>query len=299
MENRRKMKTILVLGSNGMLGGMVTRILKKNPNFQVIPCSRSETNESGTSYTLDINTFVKCNNAPFLHYSYDYIANCSGAIKPRVKDNDPESIQDAILINSIFPHWLAQKFPKIPILQIATDCVFSGRMGNSDENTFHDALDVYGKTKSLGECKYPNVKNLRCSIIGPEFNGRQYSLVEWFKSMPDKANLTGYTTHLWNGITTFHFAKIIEGIIEKDIQLPNIQHIVPRDVVSKLTLLRYFAKHFNREDVNIEMAHPISVDRTLLTSNVKLNDEIWEAAGYVRIPTVEEMIIELTKEDIK
>ena len=30
------------------------------------------------------------------------------------------------------------------------------------------ALDVYGKTKSLGEAYDLNVHHLRCSIIGPE-----------------------------------------------------------------------------------------------------------------------------------
>ena len=54
------------------------------------------------------------------------------------------------------------------VLQIATDCVYSGAQGAYVETDLHDALDVYGKTKSLGECQEPNVYHLRCSIIGPE-----------------------------------------------------------------------------------------------------------------------------------
>ena len=42
-----------------------------------------------------------------------------------------------------------------PILQIATDCVYSGATGGYTESSSHDALDVYGKTKSLGEVALP------------------------------------------------------------------------------------------------------------------------------------------------
>ncbi|MEC7900574.1 MAG: proline dehydrogenase family protein, partial [Acidobacteriota bacterium] len=40
--------------------------------------------------------------------------------------------------------------------------------GAYKENDSHDAIDVYGKTKSLGEIKSENFFNIRCSIIGKE-----------------------------------------------------------------------------------------------------------------------------------
>jgi dTDP-4-dehydrorhamnose reductase len=42
------------------------------------------------------------------------------------------------------------------IFQIATDCVFSGSKGNYNEKNLHDAFDVYGKSKSLGEINNKN-----------------------------------------------------------------------------------------------------------------------------------------------
>jgi len=109
------------------------------------------------------------------------------------------------------PHALAQATAKVlpmaKVLQIATDCVYSGKTGNYDEAAKHDALDVYGKTKSLGEVNARHVLNIRCSIIGPELKGR-LSLLEWFLSQPTGARVNGYAHHQWNGITTLQFAEL-------------------------------------------------------------------------------------------
>ena len=61
-------------------------------------------------------------------------------------------IKAAIKVNSLFPFQLSKiiKLKKNKIYQI-TDCVFSGEKGNYNEMSEHDALDVYGKTKSLGK----------------------------------------------------------------------------------------------------------------------------------------------------
>lgn len=82
-------------------------------------------------------------------------------------------------MNSEFPHIISEIFPKSKIFQIATDCVFSGTKGNYTEDDFHNATDIYGKTKSLGEVKNNNFFNLRTSIIGKELDGK-FSLIEWF-----------------------------------------------------------------------------------------------------------------------
>ena len=82
-------------------------------------------------------------------------------------------------------------------MQIATDCVYSGKKGSYNEDDLHDALDVYGKTKSLGEAQSPNLLNIRCSIIGPE-QGKHVSLLEWFLTQEPGAKLQGFAHHHWN-----------------------------------------------------------------------------------------------------
>lgn len=207
----------------------------------------------------------------------EWIVNCIGVIKPYCDD-----VLRAIAVNAVFPNLLPDN-----TIQIATDCVYSGRKGDYVETDPHDALDVYGKTKSLGEAS--NIKNLRCSIIGPEIKNH-LSLHDWFLKQ-DAAD--GFTNHYWNGITTYHFVKIVEGVIREGIELSNLQHIVPADKVTKAELLRLIAKAY---EVNIpvtDVEAPEAVDRTLSTNYPEMNKVLWKAAGYKKPPTIEQMLIEL------
>lgn len=209
----------------------------------------------------------------------DWVVNCIGVIKPYCND-----VERAIKVNALFPHELP-----VNTLQIATDCVYSGKKGNYVESDEHDATDVYGKTKSLGEA--PHIKNLRCSIIGPEVKNH-ISLLDWFLKQ-EKVN--GFTNHLWNGITTYHFSKICQAIIDNKIDLPNLQHIVPGDVVTKAELLRIIAQAYERNIETTDVEADVAVNRTLATNNKRLNDQIWKAAGYSYPPTIKQMIQELAR----
>lgn len=179
------------------------------------------------------------------------------------------------------------------MLQIATDCVYSGKTGGYVEEDSHDCTDVYGKTKSLGECRTENVSHLRCSIIGPELSGRS-SLLEWFRGQEEGASVTGFTDHQWNGITTLHFAKLCCGVIAHGLSVEHMQHVVPSGSVSKADLLLEFARCFERGDVRVEKASsPGAVNRTLSTSRPETNDRLWKCAGYAQPPSVPRMIEEL------
>lgn len=208
----------------------------------------------------------------------DIVINCIGLIKPKIKHPI-----DAILVNARFPYMLPHN-----TIQIATDCVYSGLKGNYVESDLHDATDVYGKTKSLGEA--PHIKNLRCSIIGPEVKNH-ISLLDWFLAQKE-AN--GFTNHLWNGVTTYHFAKIAQGVVREGIELPQLQHIVPADKVTKAELLRIIAKAY-KKDIKVTDVEAEPIDRTLSTENPELNKELWQVAGYSEPPTIEQMVEELSK----
>ena len=181
------------------------------------------------------------------------------------------------------------------MLQIATDCVYSGRTGNYDESAPHDPLDIYGKTKSLGEARSSNVHHLRCSIVGPEGEGRpKDSLLEWFLGQPSGATVKGFTNHRWNGITTLAFARICHGIMSQGIDLLQMQHVVPLSPVTKLDLLHVFAECYSRPDIQVQAAGaPMAVDRTLATEQFNINRNLWLAAGYAPRPPIAELVAEL------
>lgn len=227
----------------------------------------------------------------------DGVINAIGITKPRVKDDNDAQVETAIRVNGLFPRALVRC--GVPVLQIATDCVYSGAKGRYVETDLHDATDVYGKTKSLGEAHHESLLHLRCSIVGPEPTERKF-LLEWLRGQSRDARLPGYVNHEWNGVTTLHFARLAAALIAKDAGhgagplLGRLQHVIPADVVSKHELLRLFAAAFDRPDLSIAAVDaPTRVDRTLSTLHPDANAALWRAAGYDSPPTIARMVAEL------
>ncbi len=224
----------------------------------------------------------------------DWIINCIGVIKQKIQFDIGESIDNAFTVNSNFPKKLASAIAgtEVKVLQIATDCVFKGESGPYNESSLHDATDAYGKSKSLGEIQAPEFMNLRVSIIGRERDSN-YSLTDWFLTRSQGATVDGYINHFWNGITTLAFARIAEGIIQKEEFSAGTFHIVPNDEVSKFELLKMMRQHFKRGDLTVIPAEgPENVDRRLSTVYPDLNAKLWRAAGYRKVPTISELLQE-------
>jgi dTDP-4-dehydrorhamnose reductase len=289
------MASILVIGSTGMLGSAVTKFLASS-NHKVI-----ESNTSGTSL-ISSNPCIKFdiskNSAEELlnlaSVAIDYIINCSGVIKHKIDESDVESISNAKRINSDFPSELAIACNAGPlrIVQIATDCVYSGDSGLYDEESAHDAKDVYGKTKSKGEVVFDNVMILRCSVIGREVNAH-VEFMDWVLGQANAAKLSGFSNHLWNGLTTLHFAKIVLGIISSNTFKSGTHHVVPSDSVSKFEMIKMVCKSFAREDIEVEkVLAGTAIDRRLITKFPEVNRDLWWNAGYDKPLSIQEMITE-------
>ena len=295
---------VLILGGSGMLGSMVADYLSREQEFDVVATTRSEDLSAlcrEWCRTVRWQEFDASTPAPDslgLIKEFEWIVNCIGIIKPLIHDDNPFEVERAIRVNALFPHLLAQwTAGHGRVLQIATDCVYSGSKGHYTESDAHDALDVYGKTKSLGEVYAPNVHHLRCSIIGPEAKEPR-SLMEWFLGQSPGASVNGFVNHTWNGVTTLHFARLCAGIIKHNVNLPHSQHLIPSGEVTKCEMLEAFARFYGRDDVTVNATEAgVVIDRTLATDNQPLNDELWKSAGYREPPTVLRMIEELAQFD--
>jgi dTDP-4-dehydrorhamnose reductase len=177
---------------------------------------------------------------------------------------DKYGIFNAIKVNSIFPHTLAEvcEREKYKMIHITTDCVYSGRDGSYDEKSLHDCTDVYGKTKSLGEPE--NCTVIRTSIIGEEI-GEGRSLIEWIKSMRDKT-ANGFTNHFWNGLTCLQTVKIFEDIIINNKYWKGVRHVHSPNIVTKLDMVQMVSDVY---DLNITInpkEAPEKCDRSMETS---------------------------------
>jgi len=295
-------ETVIILGGSGMLGSMCADWLGRVPGLKVAATVRDEKLAGRLRERLpEVDWRLFDADAPDLDKAlgviegFGWVVNAIGITKPLIHDDNPDEVARAVRINALLPYHLARKAEKgrARVIQIATDCVYSGRRGAYKESDPHDAPDAYGQTKSLGEVVSPAVHHLRGSIIAREPKEHKF-LVDWFLGQPAGAGVSGYTNHLWNGVTTLHFAKLCHGIITANIELPHLQHIVPADAVSKYELLRCLGRSFGREDIRIEpAAAAAAVNRTLATENEALNRRLWEAAGYKQPPAVAAMVAEL------
>jgi len=262
---------ILVLGSTGMLGSMVTHYLKNKTEHDVYGSCSSQlfhTESSDCHVKIALNCFRDIEKALRVieDGNYDYIINCIGVIKQRSCDlTANEYEKKSVLVNALFPNALTE-IQTTRVLQIATDCVYSGKAGWYSESDEADYFDTYARTKSLGEVRSENLLNIRCSIIGPEIS-RHLSLMDWFLLNPNQV-VNGYIDHLWNGVTTLQFAQLCAEIIEKGSfeklrDLNHTIHYVKNLPVSKYELLMICKDVFNREVIVNPVFSGYPINRTL------------------------------------
>ncbi|MDD3394047.1 MAG: sugar nucleotide-binding protein [Anaerotignum sp.] len=273
------MKTrVLVLGATGMLGSAVLDHFQNNHDFITTSTYRTESNKPSCGLYFNVLT----DSVEMIPKNFDYIINCIGIITPLIDKNPIASIK----INSVFPLELAEYCSNnnIRLIHITTDCVYSGNDGKYIETDPHDALDFYGKSKSLGECS-SNAMVLRTSIVGEEIHNF-ISLLSWAKSQAGK-KIDGYETHLWNGLTTDWYAKVCENIIYEDLYENGLFHIFAADDVSKYQLLQYFNHKFSL-NLEINQTFPQKIDRTLRTTK--------SLCSKLNIPSVQQMVNAMNKE---
>ena len=242
---------VLIIGGTGMLGHAAARHL--SARYEVYSTYRG-------SFLPPYGTpvfFNALDGFDTLPHGFDYVINCVGIIKPYM-DKDPLG---AIEINAAFPWRLAEwcRTECAKMIHISTDCVYSGRKGHYIESDFHDPLDAYGKTKSLGECQ-DHAMVLRTSIIGEELQGK-LSLLEWVRSNAGRT-VDGYVNHLWNGVTTNALSGIFEIIISEGFYETGLFHIHAADDICKRDMIKLISEHYNL-GITVRDSEPEPIDRTL------------------------------------
>ena len=249
------LKHVLVLGSEGMLGQVVYRLLSRSGKLTVrSTCLEHKSDPCYFNVEEGLSRLYKIFER---HGPFDYLINCIGILNSKIDERDPESLRRAILINALFPHDLAVQAQAkgARVIHISTDGVFARDAGVCLEDSPLDCDDVYGKTKSLGEVIAPGFLNLRCSIVGPNSIKKQ-GLLEWFRNQPSGAEVHGYTDHMWNGVTTLQFARLCRKLIVQDFfdavrdEAP-VHHFCPNQTVSKYELLQLFKAAF-RPDITVK-----------------------------------------------
>jgi dTDP-4-dehydrorhamnose reductase len=200
------------------------------------------------------------------------VVNCIGLVKQLAQADDPLS---AIPVNALLPHRLAAlcELAGARLVHVSTDCVFDGRKGMYTEADPPDALDLYGRSKQLGEVAGPHAITLRTSIIGHELQGA-HGLVGWF--LAQQGEVRGYTRAVFSGLPTVELARVIRDHVLPRPELHGLYHVSAAPI-AKHDLLQLVAKAYGRETA-ITPDDRLVIDRSLDSTRFR------EATGYAPPP---------------
>jgi len=264
---------ILVLGGGGMLGRALLRTCSQDGSFDIYTTTRKSLGRDQVvqcSYIEDVDAreYDSWKRA-IDSIEPDFIVNCIGIIKQ--KQCDASDDKKMFLVNAEFPHALNQFCSQrnTHLLQISTDCVFSGTKGNYSEEEMPDAQDSYGKSKHQGEGTGANSITIRTSIVGPE-RSNGVSLLEW--CLRQKGDIPGYSKCYFNGLTTNELSNIIVRYFLKEKRRRKLYH-VGGVRISKSNILR-LVKDAYRLDYKVIDTFKPDIDRTL--NSVRF----YEETGY-------------------
>lgn len=270
------MKKVVVLGALGMAGHIMSEYMDKTGDYEVFGIAR----QSGRyiDAVLDVTDF-KALQEYLEKIGPDYVINCVGALVAHARDRTA----NAILLNSYLPHLLAGLGGRLDfkLIHISTDCVFSGKDGQYNENSFRDGDDNYARSKALGEVINDRDLTIRTSIIGPELKNDGTGLLDWF--FKQSGEIKGYTKAYWSGVTTLELAKATHEMIRQNIT--GLYQLCPKDKISKYELLKLFALIWNKK-IEIIPYEGYAVDKSLVCTRTEFS---------YPAPTYETMLLE-TKE---
>lgn len=272
-------KRVLVLGASGMLGNAVLRLFAQSQGYQVFGSVRSSAARRLLPSNLHSSVIagVDVDNVDSLTRLFavvhpDVVINCVGLVKQLAEADDPLS---AIPINALLPHRLARlcEVAGARLVQMGTDCVFSGAKGLYTETDVADAKDLYGRSKYLGEVDYPHAITLRTSIIGHELDGAR-SLVGWF--LAQEGAVKGYKRAIFSGLPTVEVARVIRDHVIPCPELHGVYH-VSADPINKFELLTLIAQVYGKT-IDISADAQLVIDRSLDSTRFR------QATGFAPKP---------------
>lgn len=257
---------LLILGSNGMAGHIITEYFKQL-KYNVKTLARTN-----ADYCIDIeDTKATTIFLEGIKNEFDFIINCIGLL---VKDSI-DNPNKAILINSWFPHAVesAIKNSKTRLIHLSTDCVFDGLAGNYVESDVHTETNMYGRSKSLGEVNNSKDVTFRMSIIGPELKSNGTGLLKWVLTNSDQ-ELNGWKNAWWNGLTTLQLAKCLEIYIKNPV-ITGIYQLVNNELkINKYELLCKINESFKLGKTIKESEGPKTVNKVLIDTRQLIDFQI-------------------------
>jgi dTDP-4-dehydrorhamnose reductase len=282
-------KKILILGIDGMIGHKIAQLLEQENNLFGTTRKTIGPKKLGLKTSnLIKKDFDKNQSLGFLdNLNPDIIINCIGITTRRINNDNISNLE---FINSRLPHYLNEWTEKNDkrLIHFSTDCVYSGKSGMYTESDNPDAIDLYGKSKAIGEINNTKALTIRTSLIGREVYNHT-ELFEWlYKNKSGK--VYGYENVYYSGLTTIRMSKILEKIINYYPDLQGVFNISSKPI-TKYSLLKLINRHFKFEI-------QVKKDLKIKSNKVLISKKITEITD-IEIPTWEDLILEFKEDCVK
>jgi dTDP-4-dehydrorhamnose reductase len=284
---------ILVLGAGGMMGHMACRVL--GARHEVTGATRGAPGAAGplTRHLpldhwlggVDVHRWETVEEA-LLRVRPEVVLNCVGVVKQIEAARQPIV---SIEINALLPHRLALAcaLAGARLIHLSTDCVFSGRRGMYTEDDTPDPVDLYGRSKLLGETGEHGALTLRTSIVGRQLAG-QTGLFEWFIARRGGA-AKGYARAIYTGLTTRALCGVIGRVLELHPALEGVWQVASAPI-AKYDLLAALNRRLGL-GIALERDESFACDRSLDGS------KFTQRTG-IAIPSWDEMLDEFVADNI-
>lgn len=255
------MKTILVTGSNGLLGQKLISLVRKTKRANLIATSKGPNrypSSDGYVYAeMDISNEDQIKST-IQHYKPEVIIN-TAAITNVDTCHTEQELCHIINVKSVEYLVKACEEYNIHFIHLSTDFVFDGEDGPYAEDALPNPVSVYGRSKTDAEdivkassCKWAIIRTVL--VYGITANMSRSNIVLWAKSSLEREQVINVVDDQWRTPTLAE--DLADGcllVAEKGAE--GIYHISGKDMMTVYQLVKQVAEFW---ELDSSLIKPIS-----------------------------------------
>ena len=263
------MKTVLITGSNGLLGQKLVHQLQKDPNYQLIATSKGKNRISSVSgfiyEELDITNSKEVSNI-FKKHRPDVLINTAAMTNVDACEDDKKGCWK-MNVNAVEYLLAESEKYNTHLIHLSTDFVFDGEDGPYSESDLPNPLSYYGESKFASEkvlknSEYKNWAIARTIIVyGLVEQMSRSNIVLWAKGALEKGDPINVVDDQFRSPTLA--VDLAKGcILIADKQAKGVYHLSGKDLMSILELVNRVADFFKLDKSSVSAIKSITLNQT-------------------------------------
>ncbi|CAN2170151.1 RfbD dTDP-4-dehydrorhamnose reductase [Candidatus Nanopelagicaceae bacterium] len=284
------MQKALVVGSTGLLGSRISRMLSEQ--YEVTCTHHKNSPLPGfESINLDITSFSEIEN--FLAISdFDLVINSAGLTSVEACESRPEA---AWQLNATLPYHLALLSDKYGarFIHISTDHYQSELESPRDELATMLPINQYGYSKFAGERFVLNFNTsatvIRTNFFGLSLNG-SHSLLDFLVSkLSNDQEIVGFKDVQFSPLGAMTLVSLITEIAKQS--FPGLINAAGSETISKLEFARLVAKSINGNPALVSPGSVSNLGGSVPRPNyLALDGSKLASSLKIQLPSIESML---------